>query len=71
MAGEFGSYCRKARFEVGSRPPFAKMTAKYGITSAPTAGIAVSQPRWFTNMRMAAMKQAVLIPIMMRYRRSR
>src|SRR6266481_1823310 len=71
MAGEFGSYCRKARFEVGSRPPFAKTTAKYGITSAPTTGIAVSQPRWFTNMRRAVTKQAVLMPIMIRYRRSR
>ena len=66
MAGEFGSYCRKDRFAVGSRPPLAKITAKYGITSAPTTGIAVSQPRWLTNIRMAAAKQTVLMPIMIR-----
>ena len=56
----------KARLDVGSRPPLAKITAKYGMTSAPTTGIAVSQPRWFTNMRMAAAKQTVLMPIMIR-----
>ena len=66
MAGELGSYCRKDRLDVGSRPPLAKITAKYGMTSAPATGIAVSHPRWLTNIRMAAAKQTVLMPIMMR-----
>src|SRR5215468_2984770 len=52
----------------GSRPPLAKITAKYGMKSAPTAGMPASHPRWLTNMRIAAMKQRVRMPIMIRYR---
>ena len=51
----------------GSRPPFAKITAKYGMAIAPTAGIAVSHPRWLMNMTIATAKQTVRMAIMSRY----
>src|SRR5579864_8258867 len=45
VVGRFGWYSMKPRVLSGSRPPLANTTAKYGMTMAPTAGMAVSQPR--------------------------
>ena len=50
----------------GSRPPLAKMTAKYGMAIAPTAGMAVNHPAWLTNKMTATAKQTVRMAIMSR-----
>jgi len=60
-------YSMNPRTLSGSRPPLAKTTAKYGMTIAPTAGIAVSHPAWLMNITTAITKQTVRMAIMSRY----